>query len=311
MLKQLPDPIDADLVRRALVTKLRITATSCSRRCSRAQGALPAAEIDALVYAETVLMLEDHPAISRIHAIDRDAKRRGIISHARGGARLALDATRTDTTSWFTLPSIRAAFGSRVCSGRYSVARELERALAMAEKLHPLLPVATVDASSPGRMQSRRLAPHRYSRLGREGAGAGARRCRDLSAHCWAHGVQSRRFVLLHPGSRWLFKCWSAERYAQFADRRRRRVAHCDYRRSDSDERSLVDAIVAQTALPPASPVDLTGLCLRELAAVIREARIFVCRFGIDAHRGCHANTGDAVWSQRRARVGPGVCRTE
>ena len=80
-----------------------------------------------------------------------------------------------------------------------------------------------------------------------------------------------------------MFKCWSAERYAQFVDR----LSELGWRivitgAPDSSERSLVDAIVAQTARSSrANLVDLTGqLSLRELAAVTREARICV---GVDS----------------------------
>lgn len=59
-------------------------------------------------------------------------------------------------------------------------------------------------------------------------------------------------------------------------------MADRHHRRAGFPERSLVDAIVAQTALSTrANLVDLTGqLSLRELAAVTREARIFV---GVDS----------------------------
>ena len=80
-----------------------------------------------------------------------------------------------------------------------------------------------------------------------------------------------------------MFKCWTAERYAQFVDR----LSELRWRivitgAPDSTERSLVDAIVAQTALSTrANLVDLTGqLSVRELAAVTGEARIFV---GVDS----------------------------
>ncbi|TMH03285.1 MAG: putative lipopolysaccharide heptosyltransferase III, partial [Betaproteobacteria bacterium] len=85
MPNELPDPIDVGLVRRALVTKLRHhgDVLLTSPVFTVLNRALPAAEIDALVYAETAPMLEGHPAIARIHVIDRTAKHRGFIDHAR------------------------------------------------------------------------------------------------------------------------------------------------------------------------------------------------------------------------------------
>src|SRR5437762_11954493 len=95
-----PDAIDTSLVRRVLVSKLRHhgDVLLTSPVFTVLKRALPAAEIDALVYRETAPMLEGHPAISRIHVIDRDAKNSGIIAHARAERALlsALFARRYD-----------------------------------------------------------------------------------------------------------------------------------------------------------------------------------------------------------------------
>ena len=290
MLKQLPDPIDAGLVRRALVTKLRHhgDVLLTSPVFTVLKSALPAAEIDALVYAETVPMLADHPAISRIHAIDREVKRRGIIVHARAERALlsTLRARRYDLVVHLT-EHPRGIWLARLLRPRYSVARELERAHWLWRK--SFTHYYRLPRSTPRHLVECNLDALR--RIGMQPTSAdkalvlvpGDAATLSARALLERHGVQSRRFVLLHPGSRWLFKCWSAERYAQFADR----IAEGGWRivitgAPDSDERSLVDAIVAQTALSTReSLVDLTGLLsLRELAAVIREARIFV---GVDS----------------------------
>jgi heptosyltransferase-3 len=290
MLKELPDPIDAGLVRRALVTKLRHhgDVLLTSPVFTVLKRALPAAEIDALVYAETAPMLEDHPAISRIHVIDRDAKHRGIIAHVRAerGLLATLRARRYDLVVHLT-EHPRGIWLARLLRPRYSVARELERA-------HWLWRKSFTHYYRLPRSTPRHLVECNLDALRRIGmqptsaekalvlvpGDAAPLRARALLEQ---HGVQSKRFILLHPGSRWLFKCWSAERYAQFADR----IAEGGWRivitgAPDSPERSLVDAIVAQTVLSTrASLVDLTGqLSLRELAVVIREARIFV---GVDS----------------------------
>src|SRR5919201_813059 len=80
-----PDAINLDSVRRALVTKLRhhgdvLLASPVFTVLSRRA---PHIEIDALVYEDTRDMLEGHPAIARIHGIDRAWKRRGLAAQAR------------------------------------------------------------------------------------------------------------------------------------------------------------------------------------------------------------------------------------
>src|SRR5216683_8145537 len=100
MLKVLPDPIDAGLVRRALVTKLRHhgDVLLASPVFTVLKRAAPHAEIDALVYRETAPMLERHPAISVLHTIDRRIKDRGPAAQLVGDGRLwrALRSRRYD-----------------------------------------------------------------------------------------------------------------------------------------------------------------------------------------------------------------------
>jgi heptosyltransferase-3 len=97
------------------------------------------------------------------------------------------------------------------------------------------------------------------------------------------NGLERRRFIQFHPGSRWLFKCWPAEACAKLIER----VVEHGWRLAltgapDARERELADEILA---LVPerqrAEVVDLTGaLTLRELAALTCEARAFV---GVDS----------------------------
>jgi heptosyltransferase-3 len=290
MPNELPDPIDVGLVRRALVTKLRHhgDVLLTSPVFTVLKRALPAAEIDALVYAETAPMLEGHPAIARIHVIDRTAKHRGLIAHARAERRLlsALRARRYDLLVHLT-EHPRGIWLARLLRPRYSVARELDRA-------HWLWRKSFTHYYRLPRSTPRHLVECNLDALRRIGVQPtstekalvlvpGEAATRSARALLEQHGVKPRRFIHLHPGSRWMFKCWSAERYAQFVDR----LSELGWRivitgAPDSPERGLVDAIVAQTALSTrANLADLTGqLSLSELAAVTREARIFV---GVDS----------------------------
>src|SRR6516225_3707451 len=100
MLSSLPDPIATAHISRALVTKLRHhgDVLLSSPVFTVLKRAIPAAEIDALVYVETAAMLEGHPAIAQIHCIDREWKRQGLLKQARAERRLlsALRARRYD-----------------------------------------------------------------------------------------------------------------------------------------------------------------------------------------------------------------------
>src|SRR5262249_18492321 len=123
--------IDPSHLRRVLVTKLRHhgDVLLASPVFTVLRNALPGAEIDALVYAETAPMLEGHPAIARVHTIDRDWKRRGPIAQSRAEIALlrALAARHYDLIVHLT-EHPRGAWLTRLLRPRYAVARELPQA---------------------------------------------------------------------------------------------------------------------------------------------------------------------------------------
>src|SRR3569833_4164848 len=84
MSSPLQDPVPLSDGRRALVTKLRHhgDALLASPVFGTLKHAAPHVESDALVYRETLPMLAGHPAIARVHAVDRDWKRRGLRTQA-------------------------------------------------------------------------------------------------------------------------------------------------------------------------------------------------------------------------------------
>ena len=158
---------------------------------------------------------------------------------------------------------------------------------AVAPALHALLPAARAgpSATSSSRTSTRCGA----SASIRTKASAGWCWCRAptptrRSPRCSASTrLAPREFVQVHPGSRWLFKCWPADRTAALVDRIvSDGLAVVVTGAPDDRERALVAAVMA--ALQPATRarvVDLTGaLSLPELAALTGSARAFV---GVDS----------------------------
>jgi heptosyltransferase III len=286
----LPDPVDLGLVHRVLVTKLRhhgdvLLASPVFTVLGRAA---PRAEIDALVYAETAAMLAGHPSIAQTHVIDRDWKRQGLVRQTRAERALlsALRKRRYDLIVHLT-EHPRGAWLSRLLRPRYSVARHLDRAhwlwrtsFTHYYRLPRRTPRHTVECNldSLRRIGLQPAPGDRALVLAPDGAAAA--RVRGLLAQ---HGIEPRRFIQLHPGSRWLFKCWPAEHYAALLEQ----LVADGWRvvltgAPDPRERALVDAILAAIRQPTRSRVtDLGGqLSLTELAALTREARAFV---GVDS----------------------------
>ena len=290
MLNVPPDAIDTSLVRRVLVTKLRHhgDVLLSSPVFTVLRRALPHAELDALVYLETAGMLEGHPAIAHVHTIDREWKHSGLWQQAVAETGLVrrLASRRYDLLVHLT-EHPRGAWLARVLRVRYAVGRELAGA-------HWLWRTSFTHYYRLPRARPRHIVECNLDALRRLGLQpANDERAlvltlaeRDIAranALMREHGLESSRFIVLHPGSRWLFKTWTPERYAQLADK----IAGEGWRIAltgapDARERELLNAILASLGNASRRAVaDVAGaLGLRELAALIREARAFV---GVDS----------------------------
>jgi len=285
-----PDAIDINLVHRVLVTKLRHygDVLLASPVFTVLQSARPAAQIDALVYRETAALLEGHPALTRIHTIDREWKRRGLWRQWRAETALlrVLRERRYDLIVHLT-EHPRGAWLRWLLRPRYAVGRELPRAhwlwrlsfthyyrLPRARPRHTV--ECNLDALRRLGLQPAPahkglvLVPDEQDRV----------RARQILVQ---HALEVRRFIQLHPGSRWPFKCWTAAGYAELVaalvgDGWRVVITGAP----DEQERRLVAAV--HERLTPAvreQVADLSGaLSLRELAAITQLARAFI---GVDS----------------------------
>jgi heptosyltransferase-3 len=284
------DAIDRSNLRRALVIKLRHhgDVLLASPVFTVLKHALPDIEIDALIYAETAAMLEGHPAIARLHTIDRDWKRRGPLVQARAelGLLRSLASRRYDLVVHLT-EHPRGAWLTRLLRPRYSVARELleshwlwRTSFTHYYRLPRGTPRHTVECNLDA-LRRLGLQPGRDER--NLVLVPGAQDIARTAALMTQHRLEPRRFIQLHPGSRWMFKCWAPEACAALVDR----LAGGGWRvvvtgAPDKRERELADAILGAVAeASRARLVDLVGqLSLRELAALTREARLFI---GVDS----------------------------
>ncbi len=290
MSSPLADPVPLAEIRRVLVTKLRHhgDVLLTSPVFATLARVLPEAEIDALVYRGTEPMLAGHPAISQVHTIDRRWKERGAIAQAREEWRLLrqLRARRFDLLIHLT-EHPRGLHLARLLRPRWSVTRERPALTAGWRRRFTHLyrqPEAarrhTVEANLDALRRIGIYPEPGDKRVvllpGRDASD----RAKALLAQ---HGLEPRGFIHVHPGSRWLFKCWPAARSAALLDR----IVADDHvivltGAPDERERALVAAILA--ALEPATrarTVDLSAqLTLPELAALTAQARVFV---GVDS----------------------------
>lgn len=280
------DAIDPGALSRALVIKLRHhgDVLLASPVFSVLKSAAPRIEIDALVYADTRDMLSLHPAIAEIHVVDRAWKKAGALARLAAESRLfsRLRAGRYDLVVHLS-EHPRGAWLARTLGARWAVAadypdkapawkKSFTHRYALAKGARRHMVEVNLDAL-------RRLG----IQPGDDDRGLvlvpGEAAERRVDAMLAEHGLAARGFVQFHPGSRWQFKCWPADRAAALLDELERRGERVVLTAApEASERELVSDMLARSR---AKVVDLSGrLTLKELAALAARAKLFV---GVDS----------------------------
>jgi len=312
----LKDAVRLDEVERALVVVLRHhgDVLLASPVLGVLKGHAPQMEIDALVYDDTAPMLEGHPALSRLHVVGRDWKKKDLFSRIAREMQLhgALRARRYHLLVHLT-EQPRGAWLARSLGARTSIAPVApERGAFWARSFTHLYPLARngrrhrVEANldalrrigvRPG-MDERRMqfVP---------GDAAEAR----VAALLAAEGVGERSYIQVHPASRWSFKCWTPEGNAELIDRLSASHRVVLTAAPDPDEMALVDAILAKTRT---KPLVLAGkLQIKELGALTARARLFVGVDSMPMHLAAAVGTpavalfgpsGDSEWRPWRVK---------
>ena len=279
-----PDPIGVDSLRRVLVVKLRhhgdvlLTSPVFTVLAARA----PHAEIDALVYADTRDMLAGHPAVARLHLIDREWKRQGLLLQARREAALlaALRERRYQLIVHLT-DHWRGVWLAQLLRPRWSVAPARPGLAWKASFSHRFpLPKGTPRHTVEANLDAlRRVGLYPTEDEKRLVMVPGPEAEAKVDALLAQHGLAAGGFLHVHPTSRWLFKAWTDEANAELlarlaADGHRLVVTGAPNAR----EQAIVKRILERAQAPV---VDLSGaLTLREMGALAARARLF---FGVDS----------------------------
>jgi heptosyltransferase-3 len=280
------DAVDLRAIRNVLVIKLRHhgDVLLASPVFSALKRLAPHLEVDALVYRETAEMLENHPAIRRVHTIDRDLKRAGSFRRMRGELRLWRDlrAPRYDLVVHLT-EHRRGAWLTRLIHPKYAVGPERnERGWWWRKSFthHYLVPKAALRHTIETNLDALRrigMWPGDEDKAPVMVPGPAAQT--RISRLLQTYKLAPKQFIVVHPGSRWLFKSLPAKSTAAVIDQLTQdnwRVVVTGSR--DPAERVLIDAILASTKAPV---VDLVAqLSLPELAALIGCARLLI---GVDS----------------------------
>lgn len=282
----LAEPPDLNTLSRVLVIKLRHHGDVLLS--SPVFGVLkrhaPHLKIDALVYRETADMLTFHPDIEEVLTIDRSWKKLGVTRQIREEWALLsrLRAKHYDLIIHLG-PHPRGAWMRRLTGAKYGVAPARKQASwwwngsfthqfdwAPGNTRHTVethLDALRCLGINPNREETRLVLE----------PGADARKW--AAALLARHQLVPKGFIHLHPTSRWLFKCWPAEKMAALI-----RQLQADGHRivftaaPDARELAMRDQILAGLTQPV---IDLSGqLTLKQLAALTAEARLFI---GVDS----------------------------
>ncbi|QDQ27272.1 putative lipopolysaccharide heptosyltransferase III [Chitinimonas arctica] len=275
-------------IRRVLVTKLRhhgdVLLTTPVLASLKRQ--LPWAEIDALIYHETRDMLADNPYLDQLHTIQRTRAVGGTWAKLRHELSLfrTLRSRRYDLVLHLTEHN-RGATLVRALKPRWSVSLDgpwhgfFKRSFS-----HLYLPLwgnrrHTVEMNLDALRVIGLYPDEADKHLSLIPGEAATHRCR---AELAAAGLAPQGYLLLHPGSRWAYKVWPAERMADLIGRLLAAGHKIVLTGSpDQAEREMADTILAQLGAGREQVLNRVGqLNLRELAAYIADARMLI---GVDS----------------------------
>ncbi len=254
---------------RILVIKLRYVGDVllATPVLSRLRESFPKAHIAMLVNPGTDDVVRDHPALDEVLVMERGSLARQwrfVRDLRRRRFDLVIDLTDADRSAllgWLSRAPVRLGYNSE---GRwrgvlYTQVVEADRFGIHTVRYHLTAtealgltgqPPAPILAVAP---EARREADRLLREAGVDGA---------------------RPFVCLHPGARWWFKAWPAERYAALADLIQTETTAQALFLGGDQERSLESRIADGMKTPFRSLIGKTGL--RALAAVLERATLMV-----------------------------------
>ena len=283
----LPRPDDApalESIRRALVVKLRhlgdvlLTSPVFSSLAHHA----PHIEIDALVYRDTAEMLSGHPDIAQLFTIDRKWKHLGLLRQFRAEASLisALKARSYDLIINLTEHN-RGVWLSRLLRPKVAVAPAGEFGWLFNRSFTHRYHVVGGNRRHTVEIHLdslRRIGVYPTPDERRLTLVPGTEATEKVARHLAEHALAERSFILVHPGSRWHFKCWTVAHMQELIRGLQARGWRVVLSAApDRAELAMVDDILDGLT----DVVSFAGsLSLKELAALTGRARLFI---GVDS----------------------------
>jgi heptosyltransferase-3 len=279
---------DLSEVKRVLVIKLRHhgDVLLTSPVFSLVKKRLPTVQIDALIYAETLPMLEGHPAIQNFVLYDRQIKKLPLFLRLWREAKLLWQIRKTGYDLVLNLTEgDRGALVAFFAGSRFRAGFDPQNKGFLGKKS-----IYTHIAKTP--RGERHTVERQLDLLRRIGIFPEVdereltfhvpdEAKRKMQARLQEEGIQAGDFWLIHPVSRWRFKCPPPSFTAALIRKLGGKIIITSG--PDADERAFVQEILKE--LPPGAVLDLGGkITLKELGALIALSRCLICVDSVPLH---------------------------
>lgn len=283
--QDIKDAVRFEQMQRVLVVKLRHhgDVLLSSPVFQALKKRYPQLEIDALVYEHTRDMLANHPDVANIFGVDRSWKKLGPLQHMRQETALleTLRQRNYDLLIMLT-DQYRGAFLARALKTPVSVVSVLGNRPqrfwrnSFTHKYPTPVPRNKIEFHLDALRRLGMVVDAEEFPTRMFASEAQQRKVNELLA---SEGLENDRFLLVHPGSRWFYKCWEDRKYAAVINHYQKLGIKVAITGAPSaEEQDLIDRLVSHCEQ---TPVMLNGkLSLPELAETIRRAR---CFFGVDS----------------------------
>lgn len=283
---------DLKNIRRILVIKMRHhgDVLLSSPIFSNLKKRIPQAQIEAFIYKDTLPMLEGHPAISGFLLYDRGWKQLSFLGRLakeialfwriwQRGYDLVINLTEGDRGALAALvskgqvrvgfdPEGKGFFGKKRAythivkhckTQRHTVERQLDALRRIGIFPEPEERELTLSIPDEARERIQKLVPH--------------------------------DFIMVHPVSRWRFKCWPAQHVALLIQKLHEEAHRIVLTASpDPQEMAMNDEIVR--LVPEVSVINLSGkISLKELGALIEKTRCLICVDSVPLHMASSLKT--------------------
>lgn len=282
---------DLSHVKKILVVKLRHLGDVLlsSPVFSALKNHLPKAKIDAYIYEEAFPMLEGHPAISTLIGYDRNIKKLSLLSRMRKEWEILRRIRKEKYDLVINLTEgDRGAIVCRLSKAKICVGYDPENKGFFGKKKiysHIVKKCHTLRHTVERNLDSLRVIgifPEREKRaltftLPPEILGKTARFLEEM-------GFSSQGFYLIHPTSRWRFKCWPEEKVKELVKRLLDQGNQVILTSGKEEvETEMVRKILSGLSHPHL--LNLSGkVSLKELGALIFLSRSLLCVDSVSFH---------------------------